>query len=73
MLGDLDMAFKHILGAAEIIREAGGPETLGLSKFIRYVMYHCLHGGRLLAWNPLMGCSSSFMQPYLTLPLVQST
>lgn len=71
MLGDLHTAFKHILGAAEIIKEAGGVNALGLSKFIRYLLYHCLQGNRLLSWDPLMHCSSSFMKPHLALPLIR--
>ncbi|KAK2471172.1 hypothetical protein H9L39_17403 [Fusarium oxysporum f. sp. albedinis] len=67
------MAWKHIKGATEIIRAAGGTEALGLSDFMVYVLRQLLHGDRLSSWDPLMSCSSSFMKHHLAGPSITHT
>ncbi|KAI8649857.1 hypothetical protein NCS56_01436500 [Fusarium sp. Ph1] len=63
MLGDLPMAIKHVLGAAEIVQAGGGPQALGLSGIVQYILERCLQGHRLEDWDPLMDCDSAFMKP----------
>lgn len=63
MLGDLSMAIKHVMGAAEIVQVGGGPQALGLSGIVQYILDRCLQGHRLEDWDPLMDCDSAFMKP----------
>ncbi|KZL86877.1 hypothetical protein CI238_09218 [Colletotrichum incanum] len=53
MLHDFSMASKHVLGAVQIIHEAGGLEILGLSDVVRCVLFSCVYGKGLLNWDPL--------------------
>ncbi|KAI0138976.1 hypothetical protein F4776DRAFT_617512 [Hypoxylon sp. NC0597] len=63
MLGDLDMASKHVLGVLQIVHMAGGFQALGLSEFVHYILYSCIHGKRLLDPDPVLPCSARFMNP----------
>ncbi|KAI1141735.1 hypothetical protein F5Y05DRAFT_373635 [Hypoxylon sp. FL0543] len=63
MLGDLSMASRHVWGALHIVQLAGGPEALGLSEFVCYILHSCIHGKRLLDRHPELRCSKAFMKP----------
>ncbi|RSM08473.1 hypothetical protein CDV31_008110 [Fusarium ambrosium] len=63
MLGDLSMGIKHVIGAAEIVQVAGGPQALGLSGIVQYILGRCLRGHRLEDWDPLTDCDAAFMKP----------
>lgn len=63
MLGDLSMAIKHVIAAAEIVHVAGGPQALGLSGIVQYILDRCLQGHRRENWDPLTDCDNEFMKP----------
>ncbi|KZL70448.1 hypothetical protein CT0861_07107 [Colletotrichum tofieldiae] len=52
MLRDMTMASRHLLGAIQIIHEAGGLEILGLSNIVRCVLDNCMYGKGILDWDP---------------------
>jgi hypothetical protein len=62
MLGDISMAAKHVLGAVHIIKNAGGPGQLGLGEFVYFILWACVHGKRLLDWQPVIRCGTDFMK-----------
>ncbi|OTA95549.1 hypothetical protein M434DRAFT_393611 [Hypoxylon sp. CO27-5] len=68
MLGDLDMASKHVSGVLQIAHMAGGFEALGLSEFVHYILHTYTHGKRLLDPIPILPCSDRFMKPGSTRP-----
>ncbi|KAF4943680.1 hypothetical protein FSARC_14858 [Fusarium sarcochroum] len=63
LLGDISMAFQHVQGAANIVHAAGGPQALGLSGFLRSVLFSCTHGDRLLDWKRVFDLNPNFMKP----------
>ncbi|KAJ3549027.1 hypothetical protein NM208_g727 [Fusarium decemcellulare] len=63
MLGDLAMASKHVAAAAHILQIGGGPKALGISEFVTHILFNCIYGKRLLAWEPAYPCGSEFMKP----------
>ncbi|KAF4467131.1 hypothetical protein FALBO_5989, partial [Fusarium albosuccineum] len=63
MLGDLAMAAKHVAGAAHILQIGGGPKALGISEFVTHILFNCIYGKRLLAWEPAYPCGTEFMKP----------
>lgn len=72
MLDDLSMAAKHVVGAAEIVQAAGGPEALGLSNIVQFILGSCLRGHSLAGWGPVMiDCGAAFMKPKWTWTVVR--
>lgn len=51
------MAAKHMAGALQIVKMAGGFGALGLSEFVRYMFYSCIYGKGLMDWDPTLHIS----------------
>lgn len=50
-MGDIAMASRHAQGVLDIILASGGPDALGLSGLVRYLVCASLYGKRLLDWD----------------------
>ncbi|KAF4971405.1 hypothetical protein FZEAL_9856 [Fusarium zealandicum] len=61
-LGDITMASNHVLGIIQIIKSGGGPQAVGLSDFLQMSLNSCIYGKRLLDWNPVLNCDSTFAE-----------